>query len=114
MIPVRVDAALSGVLAGRSGEAQVAPGPSAQTPAVLYELAGPIPVPVHVRVTLKSRAGIPLASSVVAVAAGDRAVAVPALTLLAMEGYAHLAQADREIIERRVWSRAAFVAFEEA
>lgn len=114
MIPVRVDAALSGVLAGRSSEAQVDPDPPAATPAFLYELARPTAAPVQLRVTLKSRAGIPLATSLVHVATGAQAVSVPTLTLLAMEGYAHLTLADRQAIERRVWSRAAFVALEEA
>ena len=67
------------------------------------------PVDADISFVLKVHAsnGIPLASASVDMARGDRSFETRELVFLGMEGYAHLAQADRQSIERRVWSRRA-------
>jgi hypothetical protein len=61
-----------------------------------------------VRLTVHSRAGIPLASAVVSISPGDRLLESSSMALFAMEGYTHLARRERQLVERRVWSRRAF------
>jgi hypothetical protein len=39
---------------------------------------------------------------------GDRIFETHDLTLFAMEGYSHLPPGERQIVERRVWSRRAY------
>jgi hypothetical protein len=60
------------------------------------------------RLTVHSQAGIPLAAVVVSVRPGDRLLESSSMALLAMEGYTHLARRERQLVERRVWSRRAF------
>ena len=67
------------------------------------------PVDADISFVLKVHAsnGIALASASVDMARGDRSFEARELLFLGMEGYAHLPQADRQSIERRVWSRRA-------
>jgi hypothetical protein len=59
-------------------------------------------------VRVHARTGVPLAVSSVRLTRGDRAFETPPVTMLAMEGYAHLKPADRRLVEDRVWSRRAY------
>lgn len=114
MIPVRADDTVKRVLAGLPEQGELCPGPDGPGPAFACVLGQPARSPLAVRVTLRSKAGIPLAASVVTVESGAARITVPSLPLLAMEGYAHLKADERQGVERRVWSRHAFVTLEEA
>lgn len=114
MIPVRADDAIRRVLSGLPEQGELCPDPVGAGSAFECVLRQPATVSLTVRVTLRSRAGIPLAASVVTLEPGAGRVSVPSLPLLAMEGYAHLKVDERQAIERRVWSRQAFVTLEEA
>jgi hypothetical protein len=53
--------------------------------------------------------GIPLASASVQIARGALSFETRDWVFIAMEGYSHLSPAARQSVERRVWSRRAFV-----
>jgi len=72
-------------------------------------LVRPLSSPLRLLLRVHSSAGIPLASVIVEVSAGDGSFQTPPLAVLAMEGYAHLAPAARRAVEQRVWSRRAYV-----
>lgn len=112
MVPVRVDAALGRRLDGLPDRGELCPDPGGPGPAFSCALEQPLRTAVAMRVTARTRAGIPLASAVVTLEPGAARVSVPALPLLAMEGYAHLKADERQGIARRVWARCGYVTLE--
>lgn len=83
-------------------------------PTVRLELSCRADANVSLRVSVRSKAGIPLASAIVDVRAGDDTFIAGPLSVLAMEGYAHLKPQDRRAVEQRVWSRCDYVTVERA
>ena len=114
MVPVRADDALKQRLAGLPDQGDLCPEPGTPGPAFECPIAQPVASRLSVRVTVRTRAGIPLAASVVTLQPGAVRVSVPSLPLLAMEGYAHLKTDERQGLVRRVWARRGFVTLEEA
>jgi len=79
----------------------------ASLPGLRCVFAQPAADNVCVVVRVHSRAGIPLATAAIDVSKGDREFTASPV-LLAMEGYAHIGQAERQAIHQRVWQRRAF------
>jgi hypothetical protein len=92
---------------GILSDLEVCPSPTDAVPHVRGVLAAPLAAKASLVVRVHSRAGIPLASASVDLKPGDREFEA-GLTLLAMEGYAHLSRRARQEVERRVWSRRAY------
>ena len=107
-LPWRVDRQLARAIGGEPRTLEVCPiDIPDDLPPVRYVFAQPAVSKVSIVVRVHSRAGIPLATAAVEVAAGDRGFRTP-LALLAMEGYAHVGAAERQAIYRRVWLRRAY------
>ena len=113
-LPLRVGDALDALMGPGAASAELVVGSPDGLPACTCALPRPAQAGASLRVSVRSNAGIPLATAVVDLRAGDRAIVTPPLTLLAMEGYAHLKPADRLAVQQRVWSRRAFVTIERA
>jgi len=107
-LPLRVEGRLASLLGMKAGDLQVCPGDPDELPTLRLALPRPVTVKVSLVVRVHSRSGIPLASAAIEMNPGDQAFETPRLTVLAMEGYAHLSRAERQLVERRVWSRRAF------
>ena len=90
------------------GDLEVCPSPRGTFPHVRGAFAAPLAAKALLVLRVHSRAGIPLAFASVDLGPGDRDFEA-GLTLLAMEGYAHLGERARQEVERRVWSRRAYV-----
>ena len=104
----RVEGRLARLLGLKTGDVEAVPvGPDA-LPSLRCLLPGPVGADVSFVLRVHSRAGIPLASAAIALKAGARSFDAAPLTILAMEGYAHLNPAERHEVEARVWSRRAF------
>jgi hypothetical protein len=106
---VRLENGLQAVLGTPAGDVEVRSANPEDMPTLRCVLARPATSKASLLLQVHSRAGIPLAAAVVGVAPGDRAFETPPLAMLAMEGYAHLAPGARRAVERRVWSRRAYV-----
>jgi hypothetical protein len=91
-----------------TGYLEICSSDGEELPKLRCLLSRPVPEQVSLVVRVHSRAGIPLASVAVEVNPGDRAFETSRVAVLAMEGYAHLNRAERQAVERRVWSRRAF------
>ena len=92
---------------GVMGDLEVNPSPAGTIPHVRGAFATPLMTKASLVVRVHSRAGIPLAFASVDLKPGAREFEA-ALTLFAMEGYAHLGKRARREVERRVWSRRAY------
>ncbi len=108
LLPFRVESRLARALGIREGDLSVVLGEAGKLPSLRCELQRPVAANVSLVLRVHARSGIPLAFSSVDVSQGDRAFETRGLTLLAMEGYSHLAAADRQLVEGRVWSRRAY------
>jgi hypothetical protein len=102
----RVERALARVI-GSPTDLELAENGDAALPLVRGFLPQAATRPITLTVKILSNAGIPLARAAVRLEAGDRAFETP-VTLLSMEGYAHLSDRARKDVERRVWSRRAY------
>jgi hypothetical protein len=107
-LPLRVEGRLARVLGMESGNLSVAPGDPGDLPNLRCVLRHPVTTSLSLVLRIHARSGIPLAYSSVDVSQGDHAFETRGLTLVAMEGYSHLAPAERQIVEGRVWSRRAY------
>jgi hypothetical protein len=107
-LPLRIDHDLAGILSLSTAELEICQSHPAELPSVRFVL--PLAAAARVRMLLRvhSRTGIPLASASIDVNPGDRVLESSPITLLAMEGYMHLTRGERQVVERRVWSRRAF------
>jgi hypothetical protein len=103
-----VEAPLAAVLGVRTAELEICQPDPAELPSARLLLPQPARAGTSMRLTVHSRAGIPLASAIVNVRPGDLLLESSSMALLAMEGYTHLARRERQLVERRVWSRCAF------
>jgi len=107
-LPWRVDRQLARTIGDQPATLEVCPAdPQDDLPRLRCVFSQPATEKVGVIVRVHSRAGIPLATAAVDVKPGDREFKAP-LVLLAMEGYAHISQAERQAIHQRVWQRRAF------
>jgi hypothetical protein len=107
-LPFRVEGRLARVLGMQAGDLAVVQGGPDDLPSLRCVLPRPVTGKVSIVLRVHARTGIPLAYSSIEVSPGARGFETRALTLLAMEGYSHLAPADRQIVECRVWSRRAY------
>jgi hypothetical protein len=107
LLPLRVEKGLERVLGIQQSDLAVVAGPE-NLPRLRGELPRPIVADVSIVFRVHARTGVPLAYSRVNLSRGDRAFETPSMTLMAMEGYAHLAPAERLLVEGRVWSRRAY------
>jgi hypothetical protein len=78
-------------------------------PVLTGVLARPAAADSTVLLRVHAGNGIPLASASVHITRGARSFETRDWVFLAMEGYSHLSPAARQSVERRVWSRRAFV-----
>ena len=108
-MPLRVDSELSRVLGIRTGEVELCQPDPTELPSARVVLPQPATAKAAVLLRVHSLAGIPLASARIEVRPGDRLFESPRMSLVAMEGYAHLRQPERRLVEQRVWSRRAYV-----
>lgn len=108
-LPFRLDGGSARALAISAGEVEVCQLDSEEMPTLRCVLSRPAAEKVSLTLRVHSRAGIPLASTSIDLNPGDEAFETPRLSVLAMEGYSHVDHAERLAIERRVWSRRAFV-----
>jgi hypothetical protein len=93
---------------GVLSDVEICPAMTGVLPLVRGTLSRPLPEGASFTVRVHSRSGIPLAFASVRINPGDSIFEAP-LTLLAMEGYSHLSPRARQEVERRVWSRRAYV-----
>jgi hypothetical protein len=107
-LPLRVDGRLARLLGIQGGELSVVQGAPGDLPNLRCVLRRPVTTGISLVLRIHARSGIPLAYSSVDVSRGDHAFETRGLTLFAMEGYSHLAPAERQIVEGRVWSRRAY------
>jgi hypothetical protein len=107
-LPFRVESRLASLLGGQTGDIAIVQNEPGPLPRLRCQLAGPAAADVTLLVRVHTTSGIPVAYSRVDVARGARAFETENLTLFAMEGYSHLAPADRQNVEARVWSRRAY------
>jgi len=108
-MPFRVEGALARVLGMPAEGLFVVLGEPGELPSLRCVLQRPVTTDVSMVLRVHARTGIPLASLSVDMSRGDQVFETRGLTLLAMEGYSHLAAADRQAVESRVWSRRAYV-----
>ena len=108
LLPFRVESRLASVLGIKEGDLSVVLGEPGNLPGLRCELQRPVAANVSIVLRVHARTGIPLAYSSVDISRGDHTFETRDLTLFAMEGYSHLAPADRQIVESRVWSRRAY------
>jgi hypothetical protein len=106
-LPLRVESRTSRFLGLQHGDLEIRPGNPGDLPNLRCLLPRPVTATASLVLRVHSRAGIPLASASIAVHAGDEMFETP-VAVLAMEGYAHLGRAERQVIEGRVWLRRAF------
>jgi hypothetical protein len=92
----------------QAGDLEVCLSDPEELPTLRCVLPRAVSAKVSMVLRVHSLAGIPLASAAIDMNPGDQAFQTPRLSVLAMEGYAHLSRAERWIVERRVWSRCAF------
>ncbi len=107
-LPFKVDSRLAGVIGVNGGDICVVDGEPGSLPALRCELARPATSAASITLRVHATTGVPLAYSTVDLSQGDRTFETGRLTLLAMEGYAHLGPAERQRVEGRVWSRRAY------
>ena len=108
LLPFRVESRLARVLGIEDGDLSVVAGEPGNLPRLRCALRRPATADVSIVLRVHARTGIPLGYSSVDVSRGDEGFETQGVTLLAMEGYSHLALADRQIVEERVWSRRAY------
>jgi len=108
ILPFRVEGRLARVLGVHDARLAVIEGSAGSLPTLECPLPSPMQNDVTLVVRVHAANGIPLAAAAVALRSGDRMLHARDLTLLAMEGYGHLAPADRRAVESRVWSRRAY------
>jgi len=89
-------------------ELSVMQGEAGELPDLRGVLARSVPDNVSLVLRVHARNGIPLAQATIDVVRGERAFTTQGLTVFAMEGYSHLRDADRRMVEGRVWSRRAY------
>jgi len=107
-LPFRLEGQLTRTLGISQGVVDVCFRAEDRRPALRCVLPRPVSETVSMVVRVHSAAGIPLASAPIQLNAGDQEFETGQLDMLAMEGYAHLTPDERQIVERRVWSRRAF------
>ncbi len=107
-LPLRVEGRLARLLVMEQRELSVLQGGAGELPDLRGVLAHSAPDAVSLVLRVHARNGIPLAQATVDVARGEQAFMTQGLTLFAMEGYSHLPDADRRMVEGRVWSRRAY------
>ena len=96
------------MLGTHAGALSVVQRESGGLPRLRCELQEPVKTSISLVVRVHALNGIPVAYSPVEMSQGDRIFETHDLTLFAMEGYSHLPPAERQIVERRVWSRRAY------
>jgi hypothetical protein len=107
-LPLRLQGRLARVLGMDDGAVDVYFRAEDRRPLLRCVLPRPVSEKVSMIVRVHSAAGIPLASAPIELKVGDQAFEIEHVITLAMEGYAHLTPAERQIVERRVWSRRAY------
>jgi len=107
-LPLKLDSRLTAVLGTSTGELELHVESPAALPYARFVLPRPVPRNLSLVLRVHSAAGIPLASATIAVNSGEHTFDIRNLTLMAMEGYAHLDAAERHAVVQRVWSRRAF------
>ena len=107
-LPLRVEGRLASVLGVKQGDICLVQGEVGELPALRCELPRPVTADTSIVLRVHASTGVPLATSTVTLSQGDRGFETKRMTLLAMEGYSHLARAERQLVEGRVWSRRAY------
>jgi hypothetical protein len=107
-LPLRVNGPLARVLGLQKGDLSVVQGEPGDLPKLRCVLDRPATTGVSMVLRIHARSGIPLAFCSVEVSRGDHTFETRGLTMFAMEGYSHLAAAERQIVEGRVWSRRSY------
>lgn len=108
LLPFRVENRLATLLGTREADLTVVQEAAAVLPKLRCVLRQPAASDVSILLRVHTRSGIPLAVSSIDVSRGGQVFETPGVTLLAMEGYAHLAPAARHSVEARIWSRRAY------
>jgi hypothetical protein len=107
-LPLRLDERLARRLGCTTADLHVQADAAGSRPSIRCILPRPAREAASFVLRVHSRAGIPLAMAPVSMNFGEQEAAAGQLTILAMEGYAHLAEPERLAVEQRVWSRRAF------
>jgi hypothetical protein len=108
-LPLRVDDQLARILGQQTAQLEICDPTPEGLPSVKVLFPRPAAAKAVMLLRVHSRTGIPLASASVAVNPGDRLLESSPMAVIAMEGYTHLDRSERQLVERRVWSRRAFV-----
>jgi hypothetical protein len=75
--------------------------------------AQPVVTPCRLTLRIHNRAGIPIIEGHCFVAAGQQTFTFEQLRPLGIDAYAHVSEAEREQIARRIWSRRVYGTLEQ-
>jgi hypothetical protein len=108
-MPLRLESPLAQRLGAHPTAVMVVQGAPTALPSLRCEMSRPAPSDVLLTVRIHSRQGIPLAQASASVRSGDQGFETGPVQILAMDPYSHVSAKVRHAVERRVWSRRAFV-----